>query len=180
MPPRRAYTLAEAPTNHSLALVTCWPYSARFMVDHQYRAPFGPDGSRAIDAVIARRLLTAALRDGGDYADLFFEYCVSGSYAYDEEKLKSAGRAVTLGLGVRVMSGDATGYAYVEDLSMEAMEAAARTAAQIAKDGSSTEAQAVQVHAAAARLPGRAAFLGRARGGQARHPGARRQGRPRR
>src|SRR5690606_6104453 len=35
----------------------------------------------------------------------------------------------------RVMKGDATGYAYAEDLSSEAMEHAARTAAQIADHG---------------------------------------------
>jgi TldD protein len=38
-----------------------------------------------------------------------------------------------MGLGVRVMKGDATGYAYVEDLSFDAMARAARTAAAIAE-----------------------------------------------
>jgi TldD protein len=101
----------------------------------RYRAPFGPEGTHRIDAELARKLLATALGDGGDYADLFFEYAVSGSYAYDEGILKSAGRAVSVGLGVRVMKGDATGYAYVEDLSMEAMKKAAKTAAQIASGG---------------------------------------------
>ena len=101
----------------------------------RYQAPFVPGGPTPIDAEIARKLLSVALERGGDYADLFFEYCVSGSYAYDEGILKSAGRSVTLGLGVRVMMGDATGYAYVEDLSMEAMLHAARTAGQIARAG---------------------------------------------
>ena len=101
----------------------------------RYTAPFSPEGPNAIDASIARRLLTVALERGGDYADLFFEYNVSGSYAYEEQILKSAGRSVSAGLGVRVRKGDATGYAYVEDLSPEAMERAARTAAQIADGG---------------------------------------------
>lgn len=101
----------------------------------RYTAPFSPEGPNAIDASIARRLLTVALERGGDYADLFFEYNVSGSYAYEEQILKSAGRSVSAGLGVRVRKGDATGYAYVEDLSTEAMERAARTAAQIADGG---------------------------------------------
>ncbi|RZO64058.1 MAG: metalloprotease TldD [Sandaracinaceae bacterium] len=101
----------------------------------RYTAPFSPEGPNAIDVSIARRLLTVALERGGDYADLFFEYNVSGSYAYEEQILKSAGRSVSAGLGVRVRKGDATGYAYVEDLSPEAMERAARTAAQIADGG---------------------------------------------
>ena len=85
-----------------------------------------------IDAVIARRLLGTALSQGGDYADLFFEYGASGSYVLEEGILKSAGRSVAMGLGVRVMKGDATGYAYVQELTPEAMTSAARTAAQIA------------------------------------------------
>ena len=101
----------------------------------RYQAPFAEHGSHAIDANIADRLLRIALDKGGDYADLFFEYAVSGSYAYDEQILKSARRAVSMGLGVRVMKGDATGYAYCEDLSFEAMKEAAETAAQIAAGG---------------------------------------------
>ena len=77
----------------------------------RYHAPFAEHGSHTIDADIADRLLRIALEKGGDYADLFFEYSVSGSYGYDEQILKSARRAVSMGLGVRVMKGDATGYA---------------------------------------------------------------------
>jgi TldD protein len=98
----------------------------------RYTAPFASGGPQPIDAEIARKLLEIALSKGGEYADLFFEYAASGSYAYDEGILKSAGRAVAMGLGVRVMKGDATGYAYVEDLEFEAMARAARTAANIA------------------------------------------------
>ncbi len=92
-----------------------------------------------IDASIARRLLSTALSQGGDYADLFFEYGASGSYVLEEGILKSAGRSVSMGLGVRVMKGDATGYAYVQELTPEAMASAARTAAQIAS-GNATKA----------------------------------------
>jgi TldD protein len=102
---------------------------------HRYQAPFGKGGSSPIDAQLAERLLRTALSQGGDYADLFFEYEVGGSYGYEEGILKSAGRGVSMGLGVRVRKGDATGYAYSEDLELEAMERAARTAAQIASAG---------------------------------------------
>ena len=103
----------------------------------RYVAPFAPRGAEPVDPETVRKLLAIALSKGGSYADLFFEYSASGSYSYDEGILKSAGRAVTLGLGVRVMKGDATGYAYVEDLSFDAMVRAAQTAANIAS-GSST------------------------------------------
>lgn len=101
-------------------------------------APFAPGGEREIDTQIAKRLLGEALGAGGDYADLFFEYRVSASYVLEEERIKSVGRGVTMGLGVRVTKGEATGYAYAEDLSYERMAQAARTAGQIASGGGSS------------------------------------------
>src|SRR5947209_7572915 len=100
-----------------------------------YKAPFAPGGSNAIDVAIAERLLAVALDKGGDYADLFFEYRAAGGLVYDEGILKTATRGVAMGLGVRVQKGDATGYAYVEQLDWDAMKRAAETAAQIATGG---------------------------------------------
>jgi TldD protein len=102
-----------------------------------YRAPFAPGNSIGIDAEICRKLLDIALARGGDYADLFFEYCASGGLSFEEGITRSASRGTSVGLGVRVQRGDATGYAYVEDLSWEAMRRAAETAARIA-GGSAT------------------------------------------
>jgi len=100
-----------------------------------HHAPFSDGGEYAIDAQIARRLLGHALEAGGDYADLFFEYRIVANYVYEEQRVKTVGRGITLGLGVRVTRGDATGYAYSEDLTMERMAHAARTAGQIASGG---------------------------------------------
>jgi TldD protein len=99
------------------------------------RAPFSAGGASAIDAQLATRLLGHALEAGGDYADLYFEFRVSADYALEEEQVKTLGRGITLGLGVRVTKGDATGYAYTEDLSWEKMAHAAKTAGQIAAGG---------------------------------------------
>jgi TldD protein len=104
-------------------------------MSQRYVAPFAPGGSAAVDAARASRLLSIALARGGSYADLFFEYEASGSYGFEDGILKSAGRGVSLGLGVRVRKGDATGYAYTEDLSVEATERAAKIAGQIADGG---------------------------------------------
>jgi len=103
-----------------------------------YRAPFAPGGSAAIDAALAEKLLAIALSRGGDYADLFFEYRAAGGFVFDDGILKSASRGVSMGLGVRVQKGDATGYAHVERLDWPAMKRAAETAAQIASAGGST------------------------------------------
>src|SRR5262245_4343506 len=97
-----------------------------------YSAPFGPGGDSAIDAAMCERLLSVALSRGGDYADLFFEYRAGGGFTFDEGILKAASRGVSMGVGVRGQRGDATGYAYTEDLTWDAMKRAAETAAQIA------------------------------------------------
>jgi TldD protein len=103
-----------------------------------YRAPFAPGGSAEVDTDLCRKLLGLALEGGGDHADLFFEYRASGSLAFEEGITRSASRGVAMGLGVRVQRGDATGYAYVEDLTWEAMQRVARTAARIARGSGST------------------------------------------
>ncbi len=107
--------------------------------DMQLDNPFDypPTPLDAIDAQIVERLLGEALASGGDHADLFFEYRTSCDFAFEEGRVRTVGRAVVLGLGVRVMRGDATGYAYTEELSQSRMAEAARTAAQIAAHGSS-------------------------------------------
>src|SRR5262245_58012469 len=109
----------------------------------RYFAPFVPGGSHAFDETIFRKLLSIALSRGGDYADLFFEYRAAGGLSFEEGITKSASRGVSMGLGVRVQKGDATGYAHVEDLSWEAMARAATTAARIANESSGAPPQKV-------------------------------------
>src|SRR5918912_1595905 len=58
------------------------------------------------------RYLGEALSAGGDYADLYFEYLVTTSITVDESIVKSATQGTTLGLGIRVIAGERTGYAY--------------------------------------------------------------------
>ena len=76
--------------------------------------------------------LAAALSAGGDYADLYFEYLTSTSLMVDESLVKSASQGISAGCGVRVVSGERTGYAYTDDLSPQRILHAARTAALIA------------------------------------------------
>ena len=76
--------------------------------------------------------LGVALDRGGDYADLFFELRFNHSIFQEEHIVKTATKAVNLGVGVRVLSGEKTGYAYSENLDRESILKAARTAAFIA------------------------------------------------
>ena len=76
--------------------------------------------------------LAEALSQGGDYADLYFEYLLTSSISLDESIVKSAAQGVSMGVGVRVIVGERTGYAYSDDLSPEKIRKAARVAACIA------------------------------------------------
>jgi TldD protein len=76
--------------------------------------------------------LAEALSSGGDYADLYFEYLATSSIGMDESIVKSAMQGVTLGVGVRVISGEKTGYAYSDNLAPESIRKACRVAAMIA------------------------------------------------
>jgi TldD protein len=80
--------------------------------------------------------LSEALSRGGDYADLYFEYRINHSIVLEEQIIKSAAKGVNLGVGVRVISGEKTGYAYSDDLNRENVLRAARTAAFIANASS--------------------------------------------
>jgi len=81
---------------------------------------------------LLERCLGEALSAGGDYADLYFESVAATSLGLDESIVKSASQGVSAGCGVRVVSGERTGYAYTDDLSADRLLRAARTAALIA------------------------------------------------
>src|ERR1700677_5116704 len=83
--------------------------------------------------------LAEALSQGGDYADLYFEYLSTSSISIDESMVKSATQGVSLGVGVRVIWGERTGYAYSDDLSPEKIRKAARVAACIASGPSKVD-----------------------------------------
>lgn len=83
--------------------------------------------------------LSEALSAGGDYADLYFEYLATTSLSIDEQIVKSANQGVSLGIGIRVISGEKTGYAYSDDLAPEKIRQAAKTAACIANGPSKIE-----------------------------------------
>src|ERR1700679_3063120 len=76
--------------------------------------------------------LSEALGRGGDYADLYFEYLATSSISIDESIVKSASQGGSLGVGVRGIRGERTGYAYSDDLSPEKIKKAAQVAALIA------------------------------------------------
>ena len=85
-----------------------------------------------------RKVLAAALEKGGDYADLFFEHSYRNNVGLQDGAVNRASSNIDFGMGVRVLSGDQTGYAYVENVSLDEMLKAARTAARIATGSANT------------------------------------------
>ncbi len=88
-----------------------------------------------VDQDMMRKILKTAMSLGGDFADLFFEYTLRNSIILEEGIIKNSSKAVVMGVGIRVLKGEQTGYAYSEDLSLKPMLHAARTAAAIATGG---------------------------------------------
>ena len=84
-----------------------------------------------IDEDMIRKVMAEALHCGGDYCDLFFQNELSNSIRLQDNIVNSASTNVTLGVGIRVLNGNQTGYSFTEDISLASMKAAARTAAGI-------------------------------------------------
>ncbi|MBP7460770.1 MAG: metalloprotease TldD [Candidatus Delongbacteria bacterium] len=85
-----------------------------------------------LDAEMIKKLIGTALSKGGEYADLFAEYYINNLLRLEEGIIKDASKTIAAGVGIRVLKGDQTGYAYVEDITFENLNRAALTAAAIA------------------------------------------------
>jgi TldD protein len=82
---------------------------------------------------LLRETLAVALSRGGDRADLFFQHQVDNNLGLEDGEVNRAYTELMLGVGVRVVKGDQTGYGYTEELTAEAMRRAAETAAAVAE-----------------------------------------------
>ena len=129
-----------------------------------------------------RKVLQAALSKGGDFADLYLEYTTSNQVEMEDDIIKESDEDIRLGVGIRVLKGQKTGYGYTSELELAAMRRAALTAAAIASSGG---AGAIAPLSARARRPPGLPVEGAVRGGiaggphQARHGGLQRRCRAR-
>jgi TldD protein len=89
---------------------------------------------------IFEKVLAAALSNGGDFADVYFQYSISSSINMEEDIIKNTSESISLGLGVRVIVGEQTGYAFTNNLSFEKIIETAKTAAVVAKLNKTTNA----------------------------------------
>lgn len=81
-------------------------------------------------------LLGIGLSKGGEFSELFFEYRISNNLTLEEDMIKNSSENISLGVGVRVIKGKQTGYAYTNDLTFEEVKNACLAAAVIATGNS--------------------------------------------
>jgi TldD protein len=87
-----------------------------------------------IRAGLLDKVLEEALGKRADYADLYFEYRRNEGVSLEEGLVKNCSQSTANGVGVRVHADTKTGYAYTDDITIENLEIAARTARYIAQN----------------------------------------------
>ena len=78
-----------------------------------------------------RQLIAEGLAGGGDFCDLYFENTSYMDILLRDGEVTSGGFHIDYGVGIRVLSGDRTGYAYSESTDLPSMKAAAKAASSI-------------------------------------------------
>jgi TldD protein len=81
-----------------------------------------PETRELFEPALAERLLGEALSRGGDFAELYAERRASFSLSLDDRKLEKAQSGFELGAAIRVVSGDATYFGYVDGLAEPDLE----------------------------------------------------------
>ncbi|MDE0652541.1 MAG: TldD/PmbA family protein [bacterium] len=94
------------------------------------------------DADVLDATLRAALRTGGDFAEVFVEDRRSSRARFDDGKVEELVSGRLSGAGIRVRSGSSVGFAHTADLTPAGLHNAARTAAAAARAGGSQASSA--------------------------------------
>ncbi len=81
-----------------------------------------------IDRDVLERVLGTALRQGGEFAEVYAEDKASTSAGLDDGRIEQVTSGRDRGAGIRVVRGETTGFAYTADLSETGLSAAAEAA----------------------------------------------------
>jgi len=95
-----------------------------------------------VDQATVARVMSELTANGADAADLYFQHSRSNSLSLEDGIVSNANSNIQQGVGLRVVIGEQTGYAFTEDLTTQSMLAAARTAAAIASGSKTVAPQA--------------------------------------
>jgi TldD protein len=91
-----------------------------------------------IDKLTLQKVLAKALSKGGDFADVYIENRVSRQIVMQESIFRSGLYGISQGAGVRVISGNQTGYAFTDEITPEKLMRAAEVASYVAQSGIAT------------------------------------------
>ncbi|MCA9527134.1 MAG: TldD/PmbA family protein [Myxococcales bacterium] len=108
-------------------------------------------GRFGVTEELLRAAFDRAMSTGADWAELFFQHRITHHLGLEDGAVNRAYGSVMLGVGVRVIKGDQTGYAYTEELTRQAVCDAAATAAVIANEAAGRGPSAFEIK----RLPDR-------------------------
>jgi TldD protein len=88
-----------------------------------------------IDTPVLERVLAEALRHGGEFAEVFAEDRSTSSALLDDGRVEELSSGRERGAGIRVVSGDTTGFAHTADLTEAGLLRAADAASAVARTG---------------------------------------------
>ena len=91
-----------------------------------------------------RKILEVALSKGGEFSEIFFEYRIANSIRMEEDIIKESSENVSLGVGIRVLKGEQTGYGFTNDLTFEKIKQATLTAAAISSGSGNIHASGLK------------------------------------
>jgi len=91
-----------------------------------------------IDQNVMEATLAHALRNGGDFAEVFVEDRRSSNGRFDDGRIEELVSGRDRGAGLRVVRGDTTGFAHTADLTPEGLRLAADAAAGAARGSGGT------------------------------------------
>jgi TldD protein len=86
-----------------------------------------------LEESVIQRVLGAALRTGGEFAEIFVEDKRSSNARFDDGKIEELSSGRDRGAGIRVVVGETTGFAHTADLSESGLRSAAEAAAAAAR-----------------------------------------------
>jgi TldD protein len=95
-----------------------------------------------VDEATISRVMAELTANGADTADLYFQHQRTNILSMEDGIVSRANSGISQGVGLRVVIGEQTGYAFTEDLTLPSMLAAASTAAAIANGNSVVAPQA--------------------------------------
>jgi len=114
--------------------------------EDQKADPSGYFNRFGVDQSMINTVMSAALDKGGDYCDVYFQNTVSNWIGLEDKQVNRAFADISLGVGIRVVKGDQTGYSFTEDISLISMVNAAKTAAAIASGAKSVSPVELKLH----------------------------------